>query len=117
MAGKVAQKIELRLRRKMRLRKRVEGSSARPRLTVYRSAKHLTAQVIDDSTGKTLVSIHSYENKGRANKDACTKLGKDFAVRCQAAKVSAVVFDKNGYEYHGRIKAFADGAREGGLQF
>jgi large subunit ribosomal protein L18 len=117
MSGKVAAKIQLRQRRKLRLRKRVEGCKDRPRLSVCRSAKHITAQVIDDATGRTLVAIHSFESKGRANKDMCTSLGKELASRCKAASISSVVFDKNGYAYHGRIKAFADGAREGGLQF
>ncbi len=117
MAGKVAKKVELRIKRKLRIRKKVAGSVARPRMSIFRSAKHITAQVIDDTSGKTLLAIHSYDSKKRANKEVCTQLGKDLAVRCKAAKITAVVFDKNGYDYHGRVKAFADGAREGGLQF
>ena len=117
MANKVSKKNELRLRRKLRIRKKVSGTTERPRLSVFRSARHITAQVIDDSTGKTLVAVHSYEVGSRANKDVCTKVGKDLAAKCKAAKINAVVFDKNGYQYHGRVAALATGAREGGLDF
>ncbi|MCX6123644.1 MAG: 50S ribosomal protein L18 [Proteobacteria bacterium] len=113
----MAKKVELRARRKLRIRKKVTGTPQRPRLSVFRSARHITAQVIDDITGKTLVAIHSYEVGSRANKEVCSKLGKDLAVKCIAVNISAVVFDKNGYQYHGRIQALADGAREGGLKF
>lgn len=112
-------KLDLRLKRKLRTRKRVEGISDRPRLTVYRSPKHIYAQVIDDVVGKTLVSISSFA-KGKAERagvEACADLGKKLAERCKAANIAKVVFDKNGFTYHGRMKAFADGAREGGLQF
>ena len=117
MANKVAKKNELRIRRKLHIRKKVSGTAARPRLSVFRSARHITAQVIDDSTGKTLVAINSYEAGSRANKDVCTKIGKELAAKCKAAKIEAVVFDKNGYRYHGRVAALAAGAREGGLDF
>ena len=117
MANKVSKKNELRLRRKLRIRKKVSGTTERPRLSVFRSARHITAQVIDDSTGRTLVAVHSYEVGSRANKDVCTKVGKDLAAKCKAAKINAVVFDKNGYQYHGRVAALATGAREGGLDF
>ncbi len=117
MGNKVAKKNELRFRRKLRIRKKVSGTTARPRLSVFRSARHITAQVIDDSTGKTLVAINSYEIGSRANKEVCTKIGKDLAAKCKAAKIEAVVFDKNGYMYHGRVAALAAGAREGGLDF
>jgi len=117
MANKVSKKNELRLRRKLRIRKKVSGTTERPRLSVFRSARHITAQVIDDSTGRTLVAVHSYEVGSRANKDVCTKIGKDLAAKCKAAKINAVVFDKNGYQYHGRVAALATGAREGGLDF
>ena len=117
MANKVAKKVELRARRKLRIRKKVTGTDLRPRLSVFRSAKHITAQVINDVDGKTLIAIHSYDAGKRANKEMCTKLGKELAEKCKAAKIEAVVFDKNGYNYHGRIQALADGAREGGLKF
>lgn len=117
MAKKVAKKVQLRMRRKLRIRKKIAGTMERPRLSIFRSARHITAQVIDDLSGKTLVAIHSYESKGRANKEVCSKLGRELAVKCKAAKIDSVVFDKNGFQYHGRIQALADGAREGGLQF
>jgi large subunit ribosomal protein L18 len=117
MANKVAKKNELRFRRKLRIRKKISGTAERPRLSVFRSARHITAQVIDDVTGKTLVAVNSYEVGSRANKDVCTKVGKDLAAKCKAAKIDAVVFDKNGYRYHGRIAALAAGARDGGLNF
>lgn len=117
MANKVAKKNELRFRRKLRIRKKVSGTAERPRLSVFRSTRHITAQVIDDVTGKTLVAVHSYEAGSRANKDVCAKIGKDLAAKCKAAKIDAVVFDKNGYRYHGRVAALAAGAREGGLNF
>jgi large subunit ribosomal protein L18 len=117
MANKVTKKNELRLRRKLRIRKKVSGTAERPRLSVFRSARHITAQVIDDVAGKTIVAVHSYEVGSRANKDVCMKVGKDLAARCKAVKINAVVFDKNGYRYHGRVAALAAGAREGGLDF
>lgn len=117
--AKQTKKEELRARRKLRIRKRVSGTTERPRLTVYRSAKHLFAQVIDDLTGNTLVSVGSFAKgkAARANKDVCSGLGKKLAEECKAKNISKVVFDKNGYAYHGRIKALADGAREAGLSF
>ena len=117
MANKVAKKVQLRLRRKLRIRKKIAGTQERPRLSIFRSARHITAQVIDDLSGKTLVAIHSYESKGRANKEVCKKLGLELATKCKAVKIEAVVFDKNGFQYHGRIQALADAAREGGLKF
>jgi large subunit ribosomal protein L18 len=117
MSANSTKKLELRLRRKARIRKKILGTAERPRLTVFRSARHLTAQVIDDLQGKTLVSIHSYDLKSRANKDACSALGKELAKKCLDTKINAVVFDKNGFSYHGRIQVFADSAREAGLAF
>ncbi|PZR09881.1 MAG: 50S ribosomal protein L18 [Archangium gephyra] len=114
---------ESRLHRKERIRKKVDGSSERPRLTIYKSLKHLHAQVIDDSTGRTLVSAStlSKEIKGKlgdADKKGAAKLvGGLIAEKCKAAKIEKVVFDRNGFPYHGRVAAIADGAREGGLQF
>ena len=111
---------KLQLRRKKRIRKRISGSSERPRLSVFRSAKHVYAQVIDDTKGATLVAVSSFEKGNRlpsANAEECKKLGLLVAERCKAKKISKIVFDKNGNIYHGRVKALADGAREGGLQF
>ncbi len=89
-------------------------------MTVFRSAKHMSVQVINDDTGATLASVHSFANKGagpRAGIERCSELGKAIAAECKAKNIGKVVFDKNGYAYHGRVKALADGAREGGLQF
>jgi large subunit ribosomal protein L18 len=113
----VPTKVALRQRRKLRGRKKISGSLERPRLSIFRSSYHVSAQVIDDINGKTIASIHSFAEGSRANKDVCAKLGKELAARCKSQGVSKVVFDKNGYMYHGRIKALADGAREGGLDF
>jgi large subunit ribosomal protein L18 len=112
-----------RLNRKERIRKKVSGSVERPRFTVYKSLKHLHAQVIDDTTGKTLVSAStlSKELKGKLDegdkKAAAKQVGLLIAEKCKGAKIEKVVFDRNGFPYHGRIAAAADGAREGGLQF
>ncbi len=114
---------ESRLNRKARIRKKLTGTTERPRLTVYKSLKHLHAQVIDDGSGKTLAhaSTLSKELKGKLDdgdkKAAAKQVGLLIAERCKAAKIEKVVFDRNGFPYHGRIAAIADGAREGGLQF
>lgn len=105
-----------------RIRKKVMGTSARPRLNVYRSLNHIYVQVIDDLKGETLVSASSAEGKKDArttggNLAAAKNVGKTIAERAKAKGVSKVVFDRGGYIYHGRIKAIADAAREAGLQF
>ncbi len=109
----------LRLRRKLRIRKKISGTVERPRLSIYRSSAHVFAQVIDDNAGRTIVSVGSFEKgKGqRANVERCAELGKQLAAKCKEKNITSVVFDKNGFNYHGRVKAFADGAREGGLDF
>lgn len=117
MAKKHSKSVLLRQRRKLRIRKKVEGDGLRPRLTITRSAKHIYAQVIDDIKGVTLASVHSFDGEKRAGKDLCGELGKKLAATCKDKSISKVVFDKNGYAFHGRVKAFADGAREGGLEF
>lgn len=111
-----------RMRRKVRIRKKINGTAARPRLVVYRSNLHMYAQIVDDVTGKTLVSSSSLVlSKGgeavRSNKDGATKVGRDIAAKAKEQAIESVVFDRNGYLYHGCIKALADGAREGGLKF
>lgn len=112
-----------RLHRKERIRKKLSGTTERPRLSVYKSLKHLHAQVIDDASGKTLVhaSTLSKELKGKLDdgdkKAAAKQVGLLIAEKCKAAKIEKVVFDRNGFPYHGRVAAIADGAREGGLQF
>ena len=120
-ASTIAKKKESRQKRKFHIRKRVEGSGERPRLSVYRSLNHIYAQVIDDVTGKTLVaaSTLSPELKDAKGKKAKVALlvGELVAKKAQAAKIAAVVFDRNGFNYHGRVAAVAEGARKGGLKF
>lgn len=110
---------KLRLRRKRRIRKKISGTAESPRMSVFRSARHVYVQVIDDVTGQTLVSASSFEKgkKQNANCDACKEIGLRVAQRCKEKKIAKVCFDKNGSRYHGRVKAIADGAREGGLTF
>jgi large subunit ribosomal protein L18 len=106
-----------------RVRTKVSGTTERPRLCVYRSLGHIYAQVIDDRSGKTLVSASSVDGetkknlKGGGNIAAAKVIGKAVAERAKAAGVQKVVFDRGGYKYHGRVKALADAAREAGLQF
>ena len=108
-----------RRRRHLRLRKKVVGSAARPRLVVTRSARHMTAQVVDDTIGKTIASASTLEVDLRNDEGDKTakarKVGELVAARAKAAGVEAVVFDRGGNKYHGRVAAVADGAREGGL--
>lgn len=103
--------------RKKRIRARIQGTSTRPRLTVYRSLTQIRAQVVDDSTGKTLVAASTKEAKAKMTVEGAKKVGELLAKKAKDAGVSAVVFDRNAYKYHGRVKALADGAREAGLQF
>jgi large subunit ribosomal protein L18 len=115
----MASKVEGRLRRKLRVRKRVSGDPVRPRLTVFRSNKQIYAQVIDDTTGKTLAAAGSIglDKVEGAKKGAAVAVGEKLAAVCAEKGITKVVFDRNGYMYHGRIQALADGAREGGLEF
>lgn len=114
-------KAKIRLKKKVRLRKKLYGTTERPRLSVFRSARHIYAQLIDDATGKTLVEASSLtakvEGGGNGSKAAAKAIGVEIAKRALSKNVKAVVFDRNGFQYHGRIQALADGAREGGLQF
>ncbi|MBA2319637.1 MAG: 50S ribosomal protein L18 [Deltaproteobacteria bacterium] len=109
-----------RRRRKMHIRKSVVGSPEKPRLSVYRSAKYIYAQLIDDETGITLASASSLAMRAdgcSGNRDEATAVGKMIAEAAKAKNVSRVVFDRNGYLYHGRVAALADAAREAGLIF
>jgi large subunit ribosomal protein L18 len=112
-----------RLRRKARVREKITGTDARPRVCVFRSNKHIYAQLISDDQGKTLVTVStlSKELAGAANKnkgvDAAKQVGLALAKVCKQKNITKVVFDRNGFLYHGRVKAIADGAREGGLEF
>ncbi|MBA2378271.1 MAG: 50S ribosomal protein L18 [Blastocatellia bacterium] len=117
----MAQKSRGSIRRAVhsRIRKKVRGSSERPRLAVYRSLNHIYAQVIDDDSGKTLATASTTEKDLRGetggNVDAAVRVGQAIAERATAAGVSQVVFDRGGYVYHGRVKALLDASREGGL--
>jgi large subunit ribosomal protein L18 len=110
-------------RRHLRLRKRLEGSAERPRLTVYRSSKHIYAQIIDDVSGRTLVSAGTLQEpvkgsvKSTGNIAAAAKVGAALAAKAKEAGIKAVCFDRGGRMYHGRIKALAEAARKGGLKF
>lgn len=115
-------KEQARHRRKLRIRKKVNGTENKPRLVVFRSNVHIYAQLVDDETGCTLVSSSTLTmtrggNAVRANLEGAASVGKDIAEKAKAKDILTVVFDRNGYLYHGRIKALADGAREGGLKF
>lgn len=105
----------------IRIRKRVQGTAERPRLAVFRSLNHIYAQVIDDRTGRTLAAAStaekSVEVKSGGNVEAAKVVGKLVAERAKQAGINAVVFDRGGFLYHGRVKALADAAREGGLEF
>ena len=119
--GSGNKKAVARKRRHSRVRKKVSGTAARPRLVVNRSARHLFVQVVDDTIGQTLASASTMEADLRKSandkSDKAKEVGKLVASRAKAAGVNAVVFDRGGYKYHGRIAALADGAREGGLEF
>ncbi len=106
-------------RRAARVRGKVRGTAARPRLSVFRSNRAIWAQVIDDSMGRTLASASSVHvtEKGLSKKDQAAKVGELLAERAKAAGIERVVFDRGSYLYHGRVKALADGARQGGLDF
>ena len=116
-------KIDPRLHRKERIRKKLSGTTDRPRLTVYKSLKHIYAQVVDDSTGRTVASASTLskefkEKPAEGDKKADAKrVGQLIAEKCKAAQVEQVVFDRNGFPYQGRIAAVADAAREAGLKF
>lgn len=108
-----------RKRRKVRIRKKISGTAARPRLVVFRSNKSIYAQLVDDTNGSTLASSSSLSlgKDKNLSKDTATEVGREIAKLAKEQKIDKVVFDRNGYIYHGRIKALADGAREGGLEF
>jgi large subunit ribosomal protein L18 len=112
-----------RQKRHQRVRLTISGSPERPRLNVYRSLEHIYAQVIDDSAGRTLAAASTLDRElggalgGKNKKEQAALVGKALAERAAAAGITEVVFDRGGYLYHGRVKALADGAREGGLKF
>lgn len=112
-------KRERRTRIKYGVRKKIEGTEQRPRLSVFKSNKAIYAQIIDDAKGSTIVSASSAEldKKGGVNLGISKNVGKKVAEKAIASGISSIVFDRNGYLYHGNIKALAEGAREGGLKF
>ena len=115
----VLTKPQRRLKRRRRVRAKVTGSANRPRISVFRSNRGISAQLIDDSSGRTLAAVNWTESDLRklTGAEQATKAGELLAQRAKAAGVDAAVFDRGGYQYHGRVKAFADGAREAGLEF
>jgi large subunit ribosomal protein L18 len=110
-------KVERRIKIKYRVRKNVNGTAERPRLSVFRSNKQIYVQVINDVTGNTLVSANSIGLEAMPKIEQAQKVGAMLAEKAKAAGITSVVFDRNGYLYHGRVKALADAAREGGLNF
>ncbi len=120
MASKTNKKHAARTRRQFRVRKKVIGTIERPRLAVFRSNKHISVQVIDDSTGTTIASASSLEKDLRTNSgtvEGAKQVGTAVAERAKAAGVTTAVFDRGGNRYHGRVAALADAAREAGLEF
>jgi large subunit ribosomal protein L18 len=115
----VATKPKKRLRRRRRVRAKVRGNAERPRLSVFRSNRGVNVQVIDDVAGRTVASVNWTESdvKGLQSMEQAKRVGALIAERTKAAGVETVVFDRGGYRYHGRVKALAEGAREGGLRF
>lgn len=112
-------KSDARKRVHLRIRKTVVGDESRPRLAVFRSAKHIFAQAIDDTSGRTLAAASTCEGESGygGNVKGATEVGKLIAERCKGKGIESVVFDRGGFKYHGRIKALADAAREAGLKF
>lgn len=118
LKNKTAHKVTKRLKNKARIRKKVDGHGERPRLSVFRSGRHIYAQIIDDAIGKTLVAYSTLEgNLKTKNIDSAKQVGAELAKRAMGKNIKNVVFDRSGYVFHGRIKAVADGAREAGLSF
>jgi large subunit ribosomal protein L18 len=120
MSNNAKTKRDARVRRHARVRRAIAGTAERPRLSVFRSNRNLVAQVIDDATGTTLAAASTFEKEFSgtgANVEAATKVGQLIAARAKEKNIAAVVFDRGGYKYHGRVAALADAAREAGLEF
>lgn len=121
--NRMEKKTVQRQRRKRRVRKKVSGTSERPRLSIFRSHKHIYAQVIDDTAGRTIAAASSLDGALRerlshgGNRDAASAVGEAVAGKAVEAGVKKVVFDRNGFPYHGRVRELADAARKGGLEF
>ena len=117
MPGIPKTREQQRYRRHLRVRKKVSGTSERPRLVIFRSLKHITAQIVDDVQRRTLMTVSSNDLESGKKTEKSLEVGKRIAARAKEAGITKVVFDRAGYKYHGRVKAVADGAREGGLEF
>jgi large subunit ribosomal protein L18 len=121
--GRIKDKIKSRQARRRRIRGKMHGTAGRPRLAVFRSARHIYAQIIDDDLGHVLASASSMDRQLRqslktgGNSDAAREVGKLLAERAAERKIEMVAFDRGGFKYHGRLKALAEAAREGGLKF
>jgi large subunit ribosomal protein L18 len=121
--GRIDNKTKTRTARRKRIRGRIHGSEARPRLSVFRSARHIYAQIINDDLGVVIASASTMDKelkgslKNSGNSDAAKKVGELLASRAKKEKIETVSFDRGGFRYHGRVKALADAAREGGLKF
>jgi large subunit ribosomal protein L18 len=114
-------KKKARLKRKVGIRKKISGTAERPRLVIFRSNKHMYAQMVDDVAGKTLCATSTLAMKGdesvRLTKEIASRVGQEIAKLAKEKSIETCVFDRNGFLYHGRVKALADGAREGGMKF
>ncbi len=110
-------KVASRTRRHKRIRSRIFGTADMPRLSVFKSNKHISAQLIDDVNAKTIASMHSRDVKGKGMMEKSAKVGEEIAKKAVAKKIEKVVFDRGGFIYTGNVKALADGARKGGLKF
>jgi large subunit ribosomal protein L18 len=123
MKDKSKAKRDARIKKKIRIRKRLSGTSDRPRLVVYRSNMHISAQIVNDDTHEVICSSSSYAKdmraslKDKSKTDYSAAVGKDIAEKAKAKKVKTVVFDRNGFIYHGRVQALADACRKNGLEF
>ena len=119
--NRITSRVKRQLRRRRSVRKRIFGVPSRPRLTITRTGKHMYAQLIDDTSSRTLCAASTIEKGNRLesgnNCSAAKDLGTRIAEKAKTAGVTSIVFDRNGYRFHGRVKALADGAREGGLKF
>ena len=119
--NRITSRIKRQLRRSRSVRKRIFGVPSRPRLTITRTGKHIYAQLIDDTSSRTLCAASTIEKGGRLdsgdNRSAAKEIGTRIAEKAKTVGVTSVVFDRNGYRFHGRVKALADGARESGLKF
>ena len=117
--NKTAPKAKSRIKKKMRVRQRITGTTDRPRMTVFKSLKHISVQLVDDSIGRTIVACYTLEEalKARDNKEGAKAVGQAVAKRAQEKNITQVVFDRNGFRYHGKIKELVDAAREAGLKF